>query len=607
MRIGAILEKNNQKSRSVFWGTGSRNLRFAFVLNLIVLGLAVSFGQIKYEVSDDFIMAGILSGAFGTEPDPHMLFINVIWGYMLLPFYHLFPEISWYLIFQLLLCFFSLTALVFFVLQRAGKTYAITLSALLIVGFSNDLYLVVQFTKTAMIAVMSGSLLFLSGFFNADRKKWSCILLGGALVVLGSLVRFDVIGIAGLFLTGILVFEFVQLKKRSEDTKAWIKSCLPVVFGGVILIGIVFAAKGYDSWVYSNDEEYRYFRAYSQARSFVVDSASSGYESMESEFLAAGISKNDYQMMRKWNFADPDYFTLERMQEAGSIIAEDEQAGSRTVLDICKRLWGRQFWGYPAFWACFCLFGVAVFWGKHLWPFVIGSGVLGIFYMIYFVLRGHVVYRVEYSVFLSVFLAALYFFDEAHWKPSLRREYVKKWVFRVLGAVLAGIQVCMYIPDCPPAGISSEERKTFVEDVFYESWRFDGRRYRRQVKIEDGNAALLQEVKEHPNNFYFFDFSTTIQTLYLDYDPLIRLPVGFYHNSLYLGGIMTALPSTITLLNKNGLENPLKSLVKENVYLVDNLSIEDKLQYLQEHYYPEARAELCSVKGGYQIWKFYVS
>ena len=46
------------------------------------------------------------------------------------------------------------------------------------------------------------------------------------------------------------------------------------------------------------------------------------------------------------------------------------------------------------------------------------------------------------------------------------------------------------------------------------------------------------------------------------------------------------------------------SLVEEGVYLVDNsYGVEMKLNYLREHYYPDARAELYKEIDGYQIWK----
>ena len=83
----------------------------AITLNLLFLASILVFCDVKYEVSDDFVMSAILSGAYGGSLNPHLIFINVLWGYLLTPFYLILPEISWYLIFQLLLCFLSFTIL----------------------------------------------------------------------------------------------------------------------------------------------------------------------------------------------------------------------------------------------------------------------------------------------------------------------------------------------------------------------------------------------------------------------------------------------------------------------------------------------------------------
>ena len=55
------------------------------VINLIFLGGCILFCDIKYEVSDDFVMSTILSGAYTKEPNPYIMFVNVLWGYCLLP------------------------------------------------------------------------------------------------------------------------------------------------------------------------------------------------------------------------------------------------------------------------------------------------------------------------------------------------------------------------------------------------------------------------------------------------------------------------------------------------------------------------------------------
>ena len=67
-----------------------------FLLNLLFLIAALVFAETKYEVSDDFVMETIISGAYVTEPNPHMLFVNILYGYLLNPLYCLFPIVNWY-------------------------------------------------------------------------------------------------------------------------------------------------------------------------------------------------------------------------------------------------------------------------------------------------------------------------------------------------------------------------------------------------------------------------------------------------------------------------------------------------------------------------------
>ena len=55
----------------------SSNLLTALLINVFFLCLVLLFCDIKYEVSDDFVMAAILSGAYGNGPNPQMVFVNV--------------------------------------------------------------------------------------------------------------------------------------------------------------------------------------------------------------------------------------------------------------------------------------------------------------------------------------------------------------------------------------------------------------------------------------------------------------------------------------------------------------------------------------------------
>ena len=59
-----------------------RETRLFLVLaagQILLLALILLFGSIKYEVSDDFIMEMVVSGAYTGVPDAHMMFSNIIW------------------------------------------------------------------------------------------------------------------------------------------------------------------------------------------------------------------------------------------------------------------------------------------------------------------------------------------------------------------------------------------------------------------------------------------------------------------------------------------------------------------------------------------------
>ena len=107
------------------------NIRISILINFFFFVLLPLFCDLKYEVSDDFIMASILSGAFGESQNPQMIFVNVLIGYVLMPFYRLFPQISWYFLLQLGVIFASSTTITFLLFERMERPKAILLSVML--------------------------------------------------------------------------------------------------------------------------------------------------------------------------------------------------------------------------------------------------------------------------------------------------------------------------------------------------------------------------------------------------------------------------------------------------------------------------------------------
>ena len=312
-----------EKIRKIHWRTGinrikKSNVWLAAGINLVFLLSILLFCDIKYETSDDFLMASIMSGAFGGEPNPHMIFINIIWGYILLPFYYLNSHISWYLIAQILLCFASCTIFSYMLLEKSDKKPAVLLIVLLLTFFADDVYVLVQFTKTAVLAVMAGGAVFMWALAENKTKKLK--IFSALLCLLGTMVRFNTIFLAGGFLTILIISETLIFFKDKHNN--WKKRLLGFFLPGLLLIGAAVGIRQIDQAIYNSDEEYKYFREYNAARAAIVDASDYGYEAYREELEKIGISENDYLLLRSWNFADNEVFSLEVMEKAAQIISD---------------------------------------------------------------------------------------------------------------------------------------------------------------------------------------------------------------------------------------------------------------------------------------------
>lgn len=575
------------------------NIARAILINLSFFLLAIILCDSKYEVSDDFIIASVLSGAFGDGFNPLCMYINPILAYALLPFYKIFPSISWYFVAQLLLSLFSFTGITYMLLENLDKKYAYLLSILFIVFFSDDAYILVQFTKTAMIVGMSGAVLFLWGIFQ--KKSKITIIIGGLMCLIGSMIRFSIIYIMGGFILGILFFE---LKKVWKERMIFSEALKTIIFPGIFLIAIAFAFQFSYTYIYSTRGDYRDFLEYNSSRASVVDRSDYGYYTYQNELESLGISENDYQAMRTWNFADPDFFSTDVLKNVGQVIANYKENLKINWNNLLVKIQDRELQTYTIFGACALLICISIFFQKRFVKYIFVFVFIGSIYEIYLFLRERVVYRVEYGIFFCISVSLLYMWRRIQERNFLESIDLKNICSAILGIILV-YKMIFYIPDFSYKDINANNRKEYIENVFWASDKFDVKKYKKIVSKEVPPNSLLDEIVNNKDNFYFLDFQTTIQTLYYEWNPFFNLPVGYFDNFAYFGGVTTNFPDVTDNLEEHNVENPMLSLLENNVYLVDNCTLMVKLNYIREHYYPEAKAELYKEEAGYQIWKLY--
>lgn len=574
----------------------------AILINVLFLSSILLFCDIKYEVSDDFVMAAIMSGAYGDAPNPHMIFVNILWGYLMLPFYYLFPNVSWYLIFQLGLIFVSLILVSYMVLKKMNRPMAFLLIVILLTFFADDAYILVQFTKTAMLAVMGGGIVFAWSLF--EDRNWKLKILSAIVCLSGTLIRFNVIYIAGGFLLLILIVELGKMFWKQRKEKSFQKRIIKITISGICVIALAFGLDGLDAHIYNKNEEYRYFRQYGEARGKIVDASDYGYEAYRTELKKIGVSENDYKLMRTWNFADNEVFTLEVMQKTAEIIADYKKSVEISKEMILENMQTRGITGYPIFLATvFLIVLTCIFQKKYSLAGFCSAGI-GFLYILYFFFRERIVYRTEYAVFVGIFLSILYFWKEKG--KGKKADYVeKRQICAILNIVCLVWQMPLYLPDRSYQAVTSEDRKSYIDGTFFESWNYDARKYRKNVNKEKPENGLIRELETHKENIYFLDFQTTMQTLCYEWNPFQALPTGYFENALYFASVMTNFPEERVCMEKYGITQPLKDLVHSNVYLVDtdNRTLDNKIKFIQEHYYPDVYAELYKEIDGYQMWK----
>lgn len=575
------------------------NIFLSIAANVIFLACILLFCDIKYEVSDDFVMASIISGAYGNGYNPHLIFINVLWGYLLLPFYHLFSGISWYLIAQLLLCFFSFVIISYMFLEKLPKKMAFLLVILLLTFFGDDVYILVQFTKTASLAIMGGGIVYLWALWT--NRSWKIKIVSSVICLLGTLIRFNSVYIAGGFLLLPIIVEIIRCV--IIDRKNSVKKLIQVIVPGILVVCAAFGMKAIDTYIYNQNEEYAYFREFGKARAAIVDASDYGYWAYKEEFDKIGISENDYTILRNWDFSDPEYFTIEKLRKIGEIISEHKKSVGISKEILFENMQQRNIWSYQACIGLMLLMILSIVFLKKWW-LSICSAIIALLYIVFFFAIERVVYRVEFSILLCGFLCMTYFWENFAMRSGLINIEMKR-ICAIIGLICLFAEALLFYPDSSYLEITNETRKGYIEEFFYNSWNYDARRYRKVVNKNKPENGLIKEIEENEDNFYFLDFQTTVQVLYYDWNPFVTMQESFYDNTLYFAGVMMEFPDYKAVLGKNGLTNPMKDLVKEDVYLVDSdeKTLQHKLYYLREHYYPNAKAELYKEIDGYQIWK----
>ena len=556
-----------------------------FCINLALLLLFAFSGCMKYEVSDDFIMEMIVSGAYTGSPSPFIMFMHPIIGIVLSILYTFIATINWYFIFQITVIFTSLCILSYTFLKYRKDNLSILLFMIFLLFLSNDLYLLVQFTKTATLSLCAGCILMLSNILDRNTMNKKEIALGILLFCVGYMIRNKCIYIVLFFSVLPILFHGIQKRFKYIDFVKLAKKAGKVMFPCFfVLVGLSFFSKEF----VQRYPAYKEYKEYSAYRSDIVDYSYYSYEENRTEFEKNGISENDFYTLVHWNFGDIEYYDLDKLKTVSTILSTYRDRQYTSIKGTIVNLINRQYKYYVSAWALMFISLIGIF--------AIRNGIFQVLSVNFFAFcllfinmyLGRLNYRVEYSIFLAAAAFLLYSFQ-------ISESRFEKFSNKALYAVLIVLFVCRIPVHIPSYGKSSY-------DSMFISWNNDLAKYNASFAKEK-DMSVINEIKQNPNNFYYLGFYSNIQTLYLNYNPWKGIQKSEFKNAAFFAGIDTFHPDWVKHLENNSINNPMKHLLKENVYFIENRPINEVLTFVQEHYKVNAGVTLYKKIVSYYIWK----
>lgn len=548
-----------------------QSLVMSFVINIFFLALCLIFGDLKYGAVDDYFMAAVLTGAHGTDYNPHLLFVNALYGYALIPLYKLFPTIGWYYIGEMFSVFLSLTTISYIIIKKMGKQWGPVIAALFVALCANDFYLVVQFTQCASLLSAAGMLVFASAVIanNEEQSNSSTIIASEAkqskqallkvlkaslpfvyaifLLLWGSVMRWQA------FLMGM---PFFCLGLLFIIKQCWTKK-IPVIISLAVMFIAAFGLQKWDRSLYDTPE-YRPYMEIQGPRASLGDGKDYNQNAVYEDLEESGKSGNDFHMLTAWTFYDTEVFAKDSMQAIVNITRPYKQVNQlRSTPRLLLKTLSKSFKS-PICWVWIIACLIILVTNRNKFPYLWASLFVIFSLMMMLLTQNRLLYRVESGFWLYAAMLAIPLWKQI---PYL----LPKQATIALLATIAVVNTISYaysgeIVRDPSSG---EKRTLAIEDTTD---------YKRVFDYIDSN----------PDKMFLLSMNAYMRFSHHKMPPYRAEPFGSYRNTISLGYWTPYLPEITQTLKEYGITNPLKDVTKENVIVMNENGLRD---FLTRHYH----------------------
>ena len=277
------------KNKSIF------TLAAILLFNIAFFAVIANVFPVRFEECDDVMMASIANGTYLGEPDCHLVYMNALYGSLLVFLYRLVPSVEWYTYLLALFQILSITVASYYTVRDVKSR--ILKASLLFALYSVWSYIIFYLQYTTVAGVLA-----LASVILLQKRHFS---LGALFFFVSFLVRYHCAGMVIILSVPILVYEY------GRDWKSYLKIGLILCFAGVLHLG---------NNAFYQDKEWKEYKEYNEIRGKISDNPNR--EKCKSELLKI-MSESDYVLLSHF-FHDPDIATTDVLKQTYSILESNK-------------------------------------------------------------------------------------------------------------------------------------------------------------------------------------------------------------------------------------------------------------------------------------------
>ncbi len=530
--------------------------------NLLVILICTFFFVPEVINNDDYIIHSITSGAYG-KASPELAHTNILYGQFLVLMQTWVPGVNWFELINYVLLFFSTCFLSYCIWDRNRSAAGAVLAAAYALFVGPQCYLQLHNSKVIPYIAAAGLYAILFGW---EKKKTLWCVFGMLLSVTAAFVRFHAFLIGAAFVFVCSVVRLLELLKKNRKQALRDAGRMVLAFG--IVFALIFGTYFWDLHVEATDETLREYRQYNLARGAVSDYDLPDYAANYAAYQEIGISENDLQMIRNWDFADLEKFPVDVLLRIVELRGDagKENAPGRFVREILSGLTGNSL-----FFAVFFMTALNLVFSSRkqcaeTWLILLAF----LFCLFYMCLGG----RTTRWVTAGLCLAALGVqFCSVRW----RKGSLSTVISVILLICVVGLDAVTVLPH---AGDYS-------------------------TYFNRGAMRIYSDLGERSENLYLMD-SDCCPPLQRTVPTFSAVEPNLCSNVYVLGGWDTGSDAKESILDRYHIfRSPYRALLeRRNVFLCDMQNAPIILKYVRENYSPNATMSLVETVDGYFVFAF---